>query len=211
MKHTNNKRSGSILLAISMACLALPAMGQSNARASDHSAFARTMKSDLQHRDPNIHWPEGFRPETADLFSHNETIIHASCKDVWARIVDATRWPQWYANSKDVEIAGGGKALAPDSVFRWTTFGLPLESQLNEFVPYSRIGWFGYAPGTAPDPAHTFYHTWYLTPIGNACRVVTDEVGRGPDAARLREKNESLMHRGHDLWLATLKWVSETD
>jgi hypothetical protein len=33
--------------------------------------------------------------------------------------------------------------------------------------------------------------------------------GKGNDAAHLRETDESLMHRGHDLWLATLKWMSE--
>jgi uncharacterized protein YndB with AHSA1/START domain len=211
MNHAIDRRVGSAMLAIAMICLTLPAMVRSSPRAPAHSAFARTMEADLQHRDPNIHWPEGFRPETADLFSHNEVTIHASCRDVWAHIVDANRWPQWYANAKDVDIAGGATALGPDSVFRWTTFGLPLESRVNEFVPYSRIGWYGYAPGTAPDSGHSFYHTWYLVPTRDACRVVTDEVGRGPDAARLRETNESLMHRGHDLWLATLKWVSETD
>ena len=39
--------------------------------------------------------------------------------------------------------------------------------------------------------------------------MVTDEVGKGRDAEHLRETDEGLMHRGHDLWLATLKWVSE--
>jgi hypothetical protein len=39
--------------------------------------------------------------------------------------------------------------------------------------------------------------------------VVTDEVGKGKDAALLRDTDERLMHRGHDLWLAMLKWVSE--
>jgi hypothetical protein len=56
---------------------------------------------------------------------------------------------------------------------------------------------------------HGFYHTWYLTPQGDVCLVVTDEVGKGRDAAQLRETDETLMHRGHDLSLATLKWVSE--
>lgn len=40
--------------------------------------------------------------------------------------------------------------------------------------------------------------------------MVTDEVGKGKDAAHLRDTDESLMHRGHDLRLATLKWVSES-
>jgi hypothetical protein len=83
--------------------------------------------------------------------------------------------------------------------------GCRLRAGINEFVPYSRIGWYGYAPGTAP----AFYHTWYLQPRGDGCLAVTDEVGKGSDARHLRETDEDLMHRGHDLWLATLRWVSE--
>ncbi|KVM66265.1 MULTISPECIES: SRPBCC family protein [Burkholderia] len=203
--------SGLFALGIAtFACVASPAWSQDEAKPSSaHSGLARTMRDDVLHHDRNIHWPDGFRPETADLFSHNEATLQASCRDVWEHIVDATRWPQWYPNSADVKIVGDGSVLTANSVFRWTTFGLPLESKVNEFVPYSRIGWYGYAPGTQPSAARSFYHTWYLVPKGGACRVVTDEIGMGPDAAHLRETDESLMHRGHDLWLATLKWMSE--
>ena len=31
-----------------------------------------TMKDDLANRALDIHWPDGFKPTTADLFSHNE-------------------------------------------------------------------------------------------------------------------------------------------
>jgi hypothetical protein len=138
---------------------------------------------------------------------HNDLLITATCERVWRHIIEATEWLEWYPNSKDVRIVGDdGTVLKEDTTFRWTTFGLLLESRISEFVPYSRIGWYGYAPSTAP----SFYHTWYLTPRGDACLVVTDEVGKGRDAAHLREADESLMHRGHDLWLATLKWVSES-
>jgi uncharacterized protein YndB with AHSA1/START domain len=163
-----------------------------------------TMKQDLANREKDIHWPQGFDPSQADLFSHNELLINASCERIWSHIIDAAKWPEWYPNSKDVKISGD-TVLRDGTVFRWTTFGLPLESKVNEFAPYTRIGWYGYAPGTEP----SFYHTWYLKPQGDACLVVTDEVGKGKDAAHLRETDESLMHRGHDLWLATLKWVSE--
>ena len=163
-----------------------------------------SMKSDLANREKNIHWPQGFDPSQADLFSHNELLINASCERIWSHIIDADKWPEWYPNAKKVKIAGD-TVLKNGTVFRWTTFGLPIESKVNEFVPYTRIGWYGYAPGTAP----SFYHTWYLKPRGDACMVVTDEVGKGKDAAHLRESDEGLMHRGHDLWLATLKWVSE--
>jgi uncharacterized protein YndB with AHSA1/START domain len=164
------------------------------------------MKDDLANRSPNIHWPEGFSPDKADLFSHNELIINAPCERVWKHIVVATKWPEWYPNSKDIHIVDGPPTLAAGSVFRWTTFGLPLESRINEFIPFTRVGWFGYAPGASP----SFYHTWYLQAQGDGCLVVTDEVGKGKDAKHLREIDEGLMHRGHDLWLATLRWISES-
>ena len=179
-------------------------MNAISADAEDASANA-TMQSDLENRSPDIHWPDGFDPAQADLFSHNSLVINASCQRVWSHIVDATKWPKWYPNSKEVTFISNGPILQSGSVFRWTTFGLPLESRVNEFVPYSRIGWFGYPPGAVP----SFYHTWYLVQQGTSCLVVTDEAGRGSDAAHLRQADESLMHRGHDLWLATLKWVSE--
>jgi uncharacterized protein YndB with AHSA1/START domain len=201
--NTTLQRTLGTLAIAGMTLASLPAWSQGSAQ---HDGDEKTMQSDLKHRSREIHWPAGFDPKTADLFSHNELTIHAPCERVWDNIIDATKWPQWYPNSKDVHIVGDGQVLAQDTAFRWTTFGLGLESKVHEFVPYTRIGWYGYAPGTAP----SFYHTWYLTPAGStSCRVVMDEVGKGPDASHLRESDESLMHRGHALWLATLKWVSE--
>jgi uncharacterized protein YndB with AHSA1/START domain len=166
---------------------------------------AMSMKDDLARRSPDIHWPDGFEPVRADLFAHNDLIINASCERVWAHIVDARRWPTWYPNSKDVEIQGGDPVLRNGTVFRWTTFGLAIESRVHEYVLNQRLGWYGYAPGTNP----SFYHSWYLESKGTMCHVVMDETGVGKDAARLRQSDETLMHRGHDLWLATLKWVAE--
>jgi uncharacterized protein YndB with AHSA1/START domain len=166
---------------------------------------AMSMKDDLAHRSPDIHWPAGFEPAKADLFAHNELIINASCERVWLHIVDARRWPSWYPNSKDVEIRGDDAVLRNGTVFRWSTFGLAIESQVHEYVRNQRLAWYGYAPGTNP----SFYHSWYLEPKGTMCHVVMDEAGVGKDAARLHQSDETLMHRGHDLWLATLKWVAE--
>ena len=42
-----------------------------------------TMKDDLGHRSRDIHWPTGFDPAKADLFAHNELVIHAPCERVW--------------------------------------------------------------------------------------------------------------------------------
>jgi len=149
--------------------------------------------------------PIGFEPEKADLFAHNDLIINASCERVWTHIIEASRWPTWYPNSKDVEIQGGHPVLRDGTEFRWTTFGLAIESKVHEYVLNQRLGWYGYVPGAKP----SFYHSWYLEPEGTMCHVVTDEAGIGRDAAGLRKSDETLMHRGHDLWLATLKWVAE--
>jgi uncharacterized protein YndB with AHSA1/START domain len=187
--------------------LAAAALGVQTDRAqAQQGKDARmTMTQDLATRAKDIHWPERFDPEKADLFSHNALVINATCEKVWSHIVDAGKWPKWYPNSRDVHLLNGARVLEQGTIWRWTTFGLPLESKVHEYVPYTRLGWYGYAPGSQP----TFYHTWYLTPQGESCLVTTDEVGIGKDAAHLRETDESLMHRGHDLWLATLKWVSE--
>jgi hypothetical protein len=190
-------------------CAALAVLALAGAAAWSHApdqarGNAMSMRSDLANRDTDIQWPQGFDPSQADLFSHNELLINASCARIWSHIINADKWPEWYPNAKEVKITGDN-VLKDGAVFRWTTFGLPIESKVNEFTPYTRIGWYGYAPGTAP----SFYHTWYLKTRGDACLVVTDEVGKGKDAAHLRESDEGLMHRGHDLWLATLKWVSE--
>ena len=166
---------------------------------------AMSMNDDLAHRSPDIHWPAGFEPANADLFAHNEMLVNAPCGRVWKHIVDANQWPTWYPNSKDVHIQGGDTLLEDGTVFRWTTFGLAIESKVHEYVPNRRLGWYGYAPGTKP----SFYHSWYLQSKGPTCLVVMDEAGIGKDAAGLRQSDETLMHRGHDLWLATLKWVAE--
>jgi hypothetical protein len=68
------------------------------------------MKQDLADREKNIHWPEGFNPSQADLFSHNALLINASCERIWGHIVDATKWPQWYPNSKGSGAKIGSKA-----------------------------------------------------------------------------------------------------
>lgn len=163
------------------------------------------MAADLRARSQEVHWPKDFEPEHAALFAHNEAHIDAPCDVVWRQIINARSWPDWYPNAHDVTLLGGARELTPGSRWRWQTFGLSIESQVHEFVPGSRLGWFGGTPGQAP----AFYHTWLLAPHGTGCLVTMEEAGVGPGAATFRRADESRMHRGHTLWLATLAWVSE--
>jgi len=109
---------------------------------------ALTFNGDGAQRSKDIHWPDGFHPEQADLFAHNEIAVHASCEKVFTNIVDAQMWPSWYPNSHNVKVLNSpdGK-LHAGTRFSWNTFGVHIESQVHEFVPNSRIGWFGNGTG----------------------------------------------------------------
>jgi hypothetical protein len=169
-----------------------------------HSQSALTVNEDGAKRSSEIHWPNGFSPGEADLFAHNEISISAPCSTIWKHIVEAPKWPQWYPNSQDVQIVGDRSGtLKPSSRFEFNTFGLHIDARISEFVPVSRVGWFGDGKDI------NAYHTWLLIPDPTGCHVVTEEVAKGPAAIALRESDPNTMHRGHDLWLSTLKVLSE--
>src|ERR1700676_2239655 len=83
------------MAAASLLVFGLAGAGAQASHAGDHSQGhkAMSMKYDLAHRSPDIHWPAGFEPEKADLFAHNDLIINASCERVWTHIIEVTRWP----------------------------------------------------------------------------------------------------------------------
>lgn len=163
------------------------------------------MQADLAVRSSEVHWPVGFEPDKAELFAHNEAHVGAACETVWRYLVDVRSWPAWYPNAAQVDLLDGAVELGVGARWRWTTFGLAIESRVNEFIPGRSLAWFGGTPGQAP----AFYHLWNLVPEGTGCRVVMEESGIGPGAAAFRQADESRMHRGHTLWLATLQWVAE--
>ena len=93
--------------ALGMAALAALALAGSLTPvrpANQQGNSTMTMKEDLADRENDIHWPKRFNPSQADLFSHNASLINASCERIWEHIVDATKWPQWYPNSKSVAM-----------------------------------------------------------------------------------------------------------
>ena len=95
--------------------------------------------------------------------------------------------------------------LLADSVsFEWTTFGLRISSTVAEFAPTARLGWYGRGEGLQA------YHTWLLIPREHDTYVVMEEIGLGDGAKQLAQANPGHMHRGHDLWNVSLKFLCET-
>ena len=168
-----------------------------------HAQSAPNPTEDLAHRSADIHWPSGFAPEDADLYAHNQIFVAAPCATVWRHIVEAPKWPAWYPNSHNVRIQGGGEVLKADSRFRFDTFGVHIDARVGEYAPGHRIGWFG--DGSTVNA----YHTWLLADVPGGCQVVTEEVAKGPGAIAIRQPDPAAMHKGHDLWLARLKALSE--
>jgi hypothetical protein len=84
-------------------------------------------------------------------------------------------------------------ALQQDSIFEWSTFSLPIVSIVHEFVPNSRLAWFGKSKGLDA----LFYHTWYLVKTSDGCEMITEEVVQGPGAvAFFGTKTQALFTKG---------------
>lgn len=143
-------------------------------------------------------WPDHHRPNQCPVSSFNELSIAASADRVWAWLIHAKRWPEFYGNARGVEIDGGGDQLAAGATFRWTTFHLRVQTTVREFDPCRRLAWWGAGYGSAG------YHTWTLEPDGQRCRVVTEETQRGllPSVGRLYIRG--ALHRQHQHWLEGL-------
>src|ERR1700686_5045936 len=162
---------------------------------------ALTFNKDGAKRYADIHWPDGFHPEQADFFAHNEIVVKASCKTVWDHIIEAEKWPSGYSNSHNMKLlnSANGK-LHEDTRFSWDTFGLHVDCRIGEFVANSRIGWFEDSNGT------NAYHTFPLLDVDEGCHIITEEVVKGKGAVEFRH----AVHEGHDLWLKALKDLSES-
>lgn len=166
--------------------------------------LARPVK-DLARANPQIHWPAGFTPQEADVFVHNEIVIHAPAAIIWENLVDAQQWPAWYANSADVQLLDPGQdKLAAGSRFAWKTFHQPVESTVDQFVPEHVLAWYGRGK-TAQG-----YHVWLIVEqAGGNCQVVTEETQKGPGAIKRGVEQPRAQYDAHDWWLSALQVRAE--
>jgi Polyketide cyclase / dehydrase and lipid transport len=162
------------------------------------------MNGDMRARSLEIHWPPEFSPDNADVFAHHEVFIKAPVSLVWRHLVEAEKWPLWYPNARDVRILNNsGGALQEGVRFAWTTFGLAIQSRVFEFLPTSRLGWFGKGAGLDA------YQAWLLIEKPRGCQVVMEKVMTGPGAIALHYSDPDALHRGYDLWNSSLKRIAE--
>ena len=146
-----------------------------------------------------IRWPEKHAPAETKVHVHNLLEMPAPPKIVWAWLIRAELWPTWYANSKHVVIEEGGPNLRAGSRFRWTTFGVRLDSKVKEFVPEERLAWSAAATGIDA------YHAWLIEKRPSGCFVFTEETQNGWLATLNNLLRPQAMTIHHQNWLESLK------
>lgn len=184
-------------------CLPLGLAGCATAGGSGTGAAARP-PADAAVSADRIRWPADYDPATATFFVHNEIEIAAPPAVVWAELVAAEAWPQWYGGATGVQVRGATDGrLGPDAVFAWRTMGLNFESRIREFAPPYRLSW------ESPKALIRGYHAWLIVPTPAGCRVVTDEAQYGFLAVMQGIFIPKKLGRLHDEWLAALKQRAE--
>ena len=166
--------------------------------------FVLRVNAETVAKDPvtEVHWPAGYSPRTADIYSHNEVVIHTSPSAVWRRLIAVEQWPTWCSTAQNVRIITSEKVLGPHSKFRWTTVGVPLECTVAKYVPNERLEY--YTDHTDNSGVHA-YRAWLLIPVADGCKVISELVEFGPIAAYTYSTRRRMQSQ-----LKQLKAVSES-
>ena len=148
----------------------------------------------------SIRWPDRYHPSRAPVHVRNERVIDAPAEVVWAWLVRAEQWPEWYPNSGSVRVTKGPQdGLALGTEFSWRTFGVALRSTVMECDAPARLAWN--AIGFGVDA----YHAWMIEGRdASSCRVLTEETQYGGLARLGAALFPRRMWEGHEVWLARL-------
>lgn len=167
-------------------------------------AAAQTTALDLPRRNPEMAWPVGLNPDVAEIFNHNELTMEQSCDVIYSWLAAPQDWPSWLIFARDVELDQPDAPMSVGSRFKWVIFDIPIETTIFVNEPGRR---FGYTV-TPPGPPPLYVQSWLLTPHGSGCTVTTEEVGVGDLARERSQSGETLVYLAHELWLASLRFVS---
>ena len=147
-----------------------------------------------------VRWPERYLPAKSAVFVRNEIVIPQAPDIVWAWLLRAQSWPEWYTNSRDIHfLSHAGPDLRNRSRFRWRTFGSRITSKVLEFEPCTRLAWDAHGIGVDG------YHAWVLTPLDDgSTHVLTEETQHGWLARLGKMLMPTRMFDMHQLWLEAL-------
>jgi hypothetical protein len=82
--------------------------------------------------------------------------------------------------------------------FKWKTFGLNLESKVEDFVPNERLAWTAHGIGIDA------YHAWLIEKRESGCYILTEENQKGILAKLNKLLRPNNMEKYHQIWLEEL-------
>ena len=171
------------------------------------NAQTSEMQADRARRDMAIRWPAAYDPSVAPVFSHNELLIHADCHRTFDRLSDATAWPSWLVIVKDVFNETPQKT-GKGALYRLKILNSLIQDRIVEFEADQRISWIPFGADET-ETRHGHYHAWRFIPQAGNCLVITEETGIGPGDRKDPASGSHLMHKAHELWLDSLRYISE--
>lgn len=147
-----------------------------------------------------IRWPERYLNADIHLYASNEIVIAAPAETIWAWLIRAEAWPDWYPNATHIHFRSvSGPDLRNRVKFAWTTFGIRVFSKVLEFEPCTRLGWESQGMGV-----HA-YHAWLLTPLPDgSTHVLSQQRQRGWLAKLVKKLMPNRVTTQHQVWLEAL-------
>lgn len=149
-------------------------------------------------------WPESYLPQKSNFFVHNEIEINAPAEKVWAILIDALKWSEWYVGASELSFINIKDSLLGANVsFKWKTMGLNFKSTIQDFIPNKLLAW------ESKKSSIQGYHIWLIVPTSNGCKVITDEAQNGLLSTMEKIFQPNKLKRLHDIWLSELKNKAE--
>jgi hypothetical protein len=138
--------------------------------------------------------------ENAPVITRDEILIDAPLDTIWGLQTDISSWSQWQPDIDASTIEG---PLEVGTVFRWQTYGLSIESTIQEIDAPRRIVWSGLAHGI------TAIHVWTMTPSEDRVLVHTEESWDGDPVRAEPEEMQQALDGSLRAWLQSLKHKAE--
>ncbi|MEM1218094.1 MAG: SRPBCC domain-containing protein [Bacteroidota bacterium] len=152
-----------------------------------------------------IFFPEAYHPEKTLIHVRNKIEINAAKEYIWYWLIHAPTWPEWYANSANVQILEQTEQhLKAGTRFNWRTFNTNIHSEVRVFKPYHRLAW------TAKGTGLLAYHAWLITPSDQGYTVITEETQQGWLPWLGKRFIQKSLYNQHQRWLEGLKGKAES-
>ena len=138
--------------------------------------------------------------ENAPVITRDEILIDAPLDTIWSLQTGISSWSEW---QPDIDASTLEGPLEVGTVFRWQTYGLSIESTIQEIDAPRRIVWSGLAQGI------TAIHSWTMTPSEDRVLVHTEESWDGDPVRAEPEEMQQALDGSLRAWLQSLKHKAE--